>query len=99
MTTDDAIHSLEAAILSEPPDGLLRLLGELARLKAMADAVFSRPEPPDRLLTAEEAAPILNVSPATLYRKADRLPFSRREGRLVRFSARGLQEHMRRAKT
>jgi predicted DNA-binding transcriptional regulator AlpA len=64
----------------------------------MADAIFSRPEPPDRLLTAQEAAPILRMSPATLYRKADRLPFAQREGGLVRFSARGVQEHIRRAK-
>ena len=49
-----------------------------------------RPEP-DRLLDAEEAAPLLKVTPRWLYRHAKHLPFTRRLSRKVlRFSEAGL---------
>lgn len=98
MSTEDAIRALEEAIREAPSERLLRLLGELGRLKTIAEAMFSRPEPADSLLTADEAANVLHLSPKTLYRNADKYPFARREGRLVRFSARGVQEHLRRAR-
>jgi predicted DNA-binding transcriptional regulator AlpA len=49
---------------------------------------------PDRLLTAEEAAPILGVAPRWLYRHAKGLPFARRLSRkALRFSEAGLRRY------
>jgi len=48
----------------------------------------------DRLLTAEEGAPILGVAPRWLYRHAGKLPFTRRLSRKVlRFSEVGLRRY------
>ncbi|MGH7770943.1 MAG: helix-turn-helix transcriptional regulator [Candidatus Binatia bacterium] len=45
----------------------------------------------ERLLTAEEAAQLLSVSPDWLYRHAKRLPFSRKLGpKMLRFSYQGI---------
>jgi len=45
----------------------------------------------DRLLTAEEAAEMLSMSPDWLYRNAKKLPFTRRLGhKMLRFSQRGI---------
>jgi predicted DNA-binding transcriptional regulator AlpA len=49
----------------------------------------------DRLLTVDEAAAILAKTPDWLYRHADRLPFTVREGRLLRFSQSGIQRYIR----
>ncbi|OGA02879.1 MAG: hypothetical protein A3I00_05835 [Betaproteobacteria bacterium RIFCSPLOWO2_02_FULL_64_12] len=55
----------------------------------------ARPEPAptdDRLLTADEAAAILGVTPTWLYRHAKTLPYTRRLSRKVlRFSEAGLR--------
>ncbi len=49
----------------------------------------------DRLLDAEEAAEILAVSPDWLYRRAARLPFTRKLGpRVLRFSSLGIQRYL-----
>ena len=49
----------------------------------------------DRLLTAEEAGEILSVSPDWLYRRADRLPFTRKLApRVLRFSHQGIQKYL-----
>jgi hypothetical protein len=46
----------------------------------------------DRLLTADEAAPILGVAPRWLYGHAGKLPFARRLSRkALRFSEAGLR--------
>lgn len=48
----------------------------------------------DRLLTAEEGAPILGVAPRWLYRHSGKLPFTRRLSRKVlRFSEAGLRRY------
>ena len=48
---------------------------------------------PDRLLTAEQAAPLLSVTVKWLYRHARQLPFTRRLSRkTLRFSAAGLNK-------
>jgi hypothetical protein len=48
----------------------------------------------DKLLTADEAAPILGVAPRWLYRHAGQLPFTRRLSRKVlRFSEAGLRRY------
>ena len=53
----------------------------------------------DRLVTAEEAAKMLSVSPDWLYRNSKRLPFSRRIHRkMLRFSFQGIQKFIAEAK-
>ena len=49
----------------------------------------------ERLLTVEEAARTLGVSEDWLYRRAPRLPFTVRLGRVLRFSAEGLERYIR----
>ncbi len=47
----------------------------------------------DRLLTAEKAAQMLSVSPDWFYRKARKLPFSRKLGpKMLRFSHLGIEK-------
>ena len=48
----------------------------------------------DRLLTAEQAAEIMARSPDWLYRRAKTLPFVRREGRMLRFSEKGIFSYL-----
>ena len=49
----------------------------------------------DRLLDAKEAAALLAVSPDWLYRRADRLPFTRKLApRVVRFSYQAIQKYL-----
>jgi predicted DNA-binding transcriptional regulator AlpA len=49
----------------------------------------------DRLLTAEEAAKILGMSPDWLYRRAKQLPFTRRiHHKMLRFSYQGIQKYI-----
>jgi len=63
-----------------------------ARLVAQANG---QPEAPaeDRLLTPEEAAPLLGVTVTWLYRHAKHLPFARRLSRkCLRFSGVGLRK-------
>ena len=88
-----------------------QLAGLAAVLSAMTTAVLARSvasavgraepthevtEPgPDRLLTAKEAADLLNVTPRWLYRR--QLPFARRlSRRAVRFSEAGLRRWLTR---
>lgn len=84
---------------------LPRLIGEAETLRALLWAehqaravrtVAPKPERnggQDRLLTAAEAAEQLGVSRRWVYRKADRLPFTKRLGAgTLRFSERGLQK-------
>ena len=53
----------------------------------------------DRLLTAEEAAKILSVSPDWLYRSSKRLPFTRKiHHKMIRFSFQGIQKYIADAK-
>ena len=47
----------------------------------------------DRLLTAQESAKMLAVSPEWLYRNAKKLPFTRRLGpKMLRFSQLGIEK-------
>ena len=85
------------------PGDLPSLIGETEALRA---ALWARlqtacvPPPratnqqsePDQLLTVDEAAERLSVTRRWMYRKAAKLPFTRRIGRnTLRFSARGLE--------
>jgi hypothetical protein len=65
---------------------------QLLRATAMPESHLT--EPADRWLTAKEVAQILRASPDFIYGHADEYPFTRREGKLVRFSARGLDEYL-----
>ena len=82
------------------PNNVLGLLGE-AFLRAIREAVreeiqsfICRDEKEsDRLLTAEEAARMLSVSPDWLYRNVRKLPFSRKLGpKMLRFSKLGIEK-------
>ena len=49
----------------------------------------------DRLITAEEAAKILSVSPDWLYRRSKRLSFARKiHHKMIRFSFQGIQKYI-----
>src|SRR5439155_26553546 len=70
---------------AEIPGLLAQLAGVqvalLARLVSAGNgnaSVGKAPPEPDKLLTAEEAAPILGVKSRWLYRHAKQLPFARR---------------------
>jgi predicted DNA-binding transcriptional regulator AlpA len=83
----------EANIISGPS-----ILGEVwygAIQQAVTDALRSAGTKPksnrDRLLTADEAAQMLSVSPDWLYRNAKKLPFTRKLGpKMLRFDYRGM---------
>lgn len=63
----------------------------LAAQAENAGADTPSPDPPERLLTPEEAAARLGVTRRYLYRHAKALPFARRLSRkTLRFDARGL---------
>ena len=69
-------------------------IANLLRLAADQLSRLSPAPPPDRLLTAQQAAQQLGVSKHWLYRHAATLPFTVRLGRSVRFSAVGLQAYL-----
>jgi predicted DNA-binding transcriptional regulator AlpA len=49
----------------------------------------------DRLLSADEAATLLAVSPDWLYRHAKKLPFTRKLGpKMLRFSSHGIHKYL-----
>lgn len=84
-----------------PQEAIPGLLGELEKLKAALWARLTAPqngcgpvEPEkDNLLKAEQAAPILGVTPRWLYRHSRQLPFARHLSRKVlRFSESGLRK-------
>jgi len=76
-------------IIIVTPQELKSLIDEAVR-KAMSSAGNG-----DRLLEPAEAAKILAVSEEYLYRRARKLPFSRKLGpRLLRFSYQGLLKWM-----
>ena len=79
------------------PEQARALLVQLATLQAplLARAlVGGGAVPADRLLKIEEAAVRLGQSVDWLYRHADRLPFTVRQGRALRFSERRLEAYI-----
>lgn len=82
-----------------PVEQLPRLLGSLETVKAMVWLRMAAPSqiqaPADQLLDAPETAQRLNVSVDYLYRRSKQFPFTRREGRKLLFSARGLEAYIR----
>jgi excisionase family DNA binding protein len=67
-----------------------------ARILGSEDAGDTPAEAADENLSIEEAARRLGVSKDYLYRHAKKLPFTRRIGRRLLFSARGLERWNRR---
>ena len=84
-----------------PRDIIPALLMELAALQLSLAASLEnsyRPDvgmPRDHLLTVEQAAGQLSVSRDWLYRHSRSLPFVVRQGRLCRFSTKGIDEYLR----
>ncbi len=67
--------------------------GLAARLACTPTSVDSSPMETDQLLTAEEAAKVLGVSPRWVYRHASGLPFTRRlSPKAIRFNQAGLRK-------
>ena len=88
---------------SVPRDKIPAVMAALAAAQTQLSArLLAAPAPKaterledDRLLTAEEAAPVLGITPHWLYRHANQLPFARRLSRKVlRFSESGLKKYV-----
>jgi excisionase family DNA binding protein len=86
-----------------PREAVPSMLGELEQVKAelwtrLTVASVGQAEPAgsaDGLLTAREAASILNLSEDYLYRNSAKLPFTVRLGRKVLFSRAGIERYIR----
>lgn len=96
-----------AEVLSElqgagelPSGAIAPLLVQLAAVQTALAARLITAEPmngdlrEDQLLTAEEAAARMAVSVNYLYKHCSKLPFTIRQGRLVRFSSIGLNRYL-----
>lgn len=83
--------------MSELHDSLAEALGGLLEpiiQKAVREAMNGHRDE-DRLLDAEEASRLLSVSSDWLYRRAKRLPFTRKLGpKMLRFSSQGIQKYL-----
>lgn len=97
------VERLEQVIAQSPVEQLPVLLAALSALAGrLAVRLLTVPERrqdagvADENLSVEEAARRLGVSTEYLYRHAKRLPFTRRVGRRLLFSARGLERWNRR---
>ena len=86
-----------------PIEGIAKLRGQLSELDTIllsrllgagGNGSVGRQEG-DRLLTAKEAGEMLSRSEDAMYRQADQLPFTVRDGRRVRFSEKGIEKHIR----
>jgi excisionase family DNA binding protein len=95
------LQNVLKAVTELPPEQLPRLLGELEEIRCTALARLSAPATPqiqEQLLDVEAAAQRLGVSRDYLYRHHAGLPFTRRMGKALRFSALGLEKWLRTAK-
>ena len=95
----EELETAKLAARTISPEELPRLLGDLAEVTAIALARLIAPpaaQIPDRLLGVEEAAKRLGISKDYLYRNRNRLPFTRRLGRSLRFSEQGIDRYLRR---
>jgi hypothetical protein len=82
-----------------PAEELPEFIGELESIKALAWSRLTAPVPTvqthDESLDVDAAANRLGVSKDYLYRHAEEYPFTRREGRKLKFSALGIDRHIR----
>ena len=98
----EAIEVLQKAVMTASRDDLPNLVGDVARLQALAFVRLAsaggtreheQPEPDDRLLDAEQAAAMLGLSVAALKRR--RWPFRRPLGhKTIRYSANGIRKYL-----
>jgi len=92
---------LENALIAArtlPPEELPCFLGAMEEVRCTAMARLTAPSSPavdDALLNVNEAAERLSLSPGYLYRHHRSFPFSRRIGRRLLFSSRGIDEYLR----
>ena len=90
------------AVREAAPEQLPDLIGELESVKAAAWARLTLPQQTasahDELLDVPTAAARLGISAKTLYARSDSLPFTRRMGRKLLFSAIGIDRYIRQNK-
>ena len=82
-----------------PAEQLPQFLGELEEVRCTAIARLSTSGPvpataPDELLPIEEACRRLGMGKDYLYRNSKDFPFTRRMGRRLLFSSRGIEKHI-----
>jgi hypothetical protein len=85
-----------------PTEELAEFLGELERIRVTALARLSAPVAapalPDERIDIAEAAKRLGVSTHYLYKNHKRFSFCKPEGRKLLFSARGIEQHIKRSR-
>jgi predicted DNA-binding transcriptional regulator AlpA len=93
---------LRLARLLHPGD-VPDFLGELEKIRATAwtrltvPPVQTSPSPDDELIDVTEASRRLGVSRSYLYQHHSRFPFTRRVGRSLRFSIKGIENYIQRS--
>ncbi|MFZ0865050.1 MAG: helix-turn-helix domain-containing protein [Candidatus Sulfotelmatobacter sp.] len=96
---NELIENIFRAVQSCPVDRLPRVLGMLAEISETCRARLAGAGTPaqtqDELLTISQAAERLQVSHAYLYKNTS-LPFRKKLGRSLRFSANGITEYLQR---
>jgi len=103
MTARPIMEELQPAldaVRTLPHEELPSFLADLEEIRVRAWVRLTSPAPsqhvPDELIDANEAGRRLGVSPQFLYRHSKTLPFTRRIGRGLRFSANGIEEFIKR---
>ncbi len=99
ILTSELLDRLARSVAELPVERIPALVAALSAITGAAVARILESPPaegscsdhPDENLSIEEAAHRLGVSKDYLYRHAKRLPFARRIGRRLLFSARGLE--------
>ncbi|MGC2332512.1 MAG: hypothetical protein WA581_13740 [Candidatus Acidiferrales bacterium] len=82
-------------------DDLPAFLGEMEQIRVTALARLSTPvvaSTPDERVDITTAAKRLGVSTSYLYRNHGRLSFCKPEGRKLLFSARGIEQHIKKSR-
>ena len=96
---EDAVKDPEGVPAEEAPRILAQLGGVVMAIAAKLPLAWVSSKnselEEDRLLTVEEAAQRLGCSKDYLYRNAKQLPFTVRQGRMVRFSLRGIERYQK----
>ena len=91
-------QELQAAARRLATEELTDFLASLEKIRVLAFARLVAPapveRPPDELLCVAEAARRLGVSRHFLHHHHRRLPFSRKIGRTLRFSAKGIEKYI-----
>jgi hypothetical protein len=97
VATNPKLADLLKVARELPADELPQFIGELESVRATSWQRLNAPAPAqdhDKLLDVEVAASRLGVSKDFLYRHAQSYPFTRRQGRKLLFSARGIDKHI-----